>query len=638
MGINLNNDELLGQAQEHFTLAQDYWSEIYQQARDDLAFMDPTRPDAQWHGVIYASRASRFKPCLTIDYLTQFILKVSNDVRQQTPSIKCIPADGASNDVLAEIAEGLIRDIEYQSGADAVYDTAVGSAVRCGIGWILVQAGYKNKKDEAQNLQTLFIKRVINPLSVYIDPNSIEADGSDAQFGFIMLKMSKKEFEKKYPKANFVGFNSGLTQDREAKDSIMLAHYFCKEEAENGEVVVRHCVINNDSVLEQTIFPGQYIPIVPVYGEETWSDGRKMYNSLIRRSKDSQYVLNLQASLETESLMKQLDAPVMAAGGAVENFRDDWSDPSTAAVLRYSHVDKAGNPIPMPTRLAPPSLPTGFAQAKMQAADDIKATLGLYNAFLGQRSNEQSGVAIAQRKQEGDTAVFHFKDNLNRSIAGVGKILLSAIPVVYGQPRIIRIYRADEKTAAIGINGALVQGQPQTVMLSDFNFDVKVVTGAPFATQRQEAATYMQEIVARNPDLLLTIGDIMFENMDIAGAKAVAERLKRIMPPNVVQGEQGQNPELQQYEMALQQAQQQLQQMQAQLMEAQALAKSKEMDNLVKIEDIRTEAQLKQMEFELRQQELNLEQQKLALEQYRINMQAKTAYINETTPNVEVVV
>lgn len=638
MAIDYNPEDFYEQAKARFTAAESYWSEIYQEARNDMDFMDTTRKDAQWDSAIYAARAFLGKPCLTIDHLSQFILKVSNDVRQQTPSIKCIPADGRSDDVLAEIVEGLVRDIEYQSGADAVYDTAVNNAIRCGIGWIFVEVGYKSDVERERNEQTLFIRRVVDPLSVYIDPASIEADGSDARFGFMLKNMPVAQFKAKYPDASEVSFSAPAPRDNDRQENITLAHYFCKKRGEDGEEIVLHAVMNGESVIEQTVFPGVYIPLIPVYGEESWNDGRRMYNSLIRRSKDSQFVLNLQASMMIESLMKQVDSPVIAPGDAVANYKGDWENPSKKAVLRYSHADKKGNSIPRPERLPPPTLPTGFAQAKLQAADDIKATLGLYNAFLGQRSNEQSGVAIAQRKQEGDTAVFHFADNLNRAIMGVGKVLISAFSKIYTTPRVLRVYRADDKTAAIGINGALVQGQPQSVFLDNMNFDVKVITGLPFATQRQEAAAYMQEIVARNPDLLLTIGDIMFENMDVAGAKAVADRLKRIMPPNVLQGEQADDPRIAEYEAALQQATAQIQQMQAQMLEMQAQVKSKEMDNMVKVEDIRTDAALKQMEYELRQQELGLEQQKLLLEQYRINMQAQAAYINETTPNVEVVV
>ena len=69
-----------------------------------------------------------------------------------------------------------------------------------------------------------------------------------------------------------------------------------------------------------------------------------------------------------------------------------------------------------PQRQAPPQISAGMMQEAMSAAEDIKAVTGIYDASLGARSNETSGVAINARAREGDVSTFHFIDNLTRSI------------------------------------------------------------------------------------------------------------------------------------------------------------------------------------------------------------------------------
>jgi len=58
----------------------------------------------------------------------------------------------------------------------------------------------------------------------------------------------------------------------------------------------------------------------------------------------------------------------------------------------------------------------GALQEALNASDDMKGIIGLYDASLGARSNETSGVAINARQREGDVSTFHFLDNMSRAI------------------------------------------------------------------------------------------------------------------------------------------------------------------------------------------------------------------------------
>jgi hypothetical protein len=91
-------------------------------------------------------------------------------------------------------------------------------------------------------------------------------------------------------------------------------------------------------------------------------------------------------------------------------------------------------------------------QEALNASDDIKAIVGIYDASLGARSNETSGVAINARDRQADTGTFHFIDNLSRAIRHAGRIMIDLIPQVYRVPRVVRIIGKDGKPQMAPVN------------------------------------------------------------------------------------------------------------------------------------------------------------------------------------------
>lgn len=643
---SIYDDDIIQEALDLFEIDRSNWSEVYQKALEDLEFQSD-KPYAQWDDATYSDRKQTGRPVITLDQLGQFVHQVVNDIRQNTPSINCIPAGEASDPETADIYKGLIKGIEYQSSADDAYDTAATYSVKSSLGFIRVDHDYAN---DTGFEQLLCIKRVINPLSCYIDSNSVEADGSDAKHAHVLEDMTVGEFKRRWPDYDPVNFSEkkerkGATNEAEL---ITVCEFFQIEEeqkeislASDGSIIdgandneskvtrtIKRITINRywlsgRDVLEKSTFPGKYIPVIPVYGEEAWIDGKRHLFSLIRKAKDGQMMFNLWASLETELLLKQPQAPVMVPAGAIEDYSQDWKAPSKSMALRYEMFDDQGRPFNKPERLAPPTVPTGIVNAKQESLNDIKATLGMYNASLGQRSNAISGVAYNAQKQEGDVATYHFADNLSRSIEHVGRILVSAIPEVYDTPRIIRIIGAEDEPTMIGINGAPIQqGQKRPFDIKSGSYDVRVVTGPSYTTKRQETVAALNQLFQAQPQMMQIFGDIYFKNSDFAGAEAMAARAEKLLPPNLKDDQQQQDPQVAQMRQQLQQAGQEIQQLQQQLQQADAESKNKQAENQLKA----AELQLKAKEIEQKGLESNnkfsLEAQKLEVEKHGQRMQA----------------
>lgn len=606
-----DRDELQ-EATEAFDLCVDASSENHAAALADLKF---ARLGEQWPEQIRRMREARDAPCLTINKLPTFIRQVVNDSRQNKPQIKVRPVDGAADVETADVINGLIRNIEQVSNADVAYDTAVDFAASCGFGFIRVDIAFAHDMSLDKELR---IKRVSNPFAVYPDPHSVEADSSDWNLCFITEAMAKSVFEARYPKAEKVDWQGGdmslYTANWTDGEQIIVAEYWKREEYDcpivllsDGMVVEKNAMENMAAIMQasgltvvgerttkrfkitQKImsgaeilstdkWAGQYIPVVPVYGDEINVEGKRYFHSLIRHAKSAQQRVNYWASTTTELVGLQPKAPYIGPVGFAAKD-PNWT---TANSENHPYLEYDG-PVP-PQRQGFASVPAGALQEMLNANDDLKSIVGLYDASLGARSNETSGKAIMARQREGDVSTFHIIDNLSRAIRHTGKILIDLIPLVYTGPRIVRVLGEQGDVAEAVIGGEQddpkmqMQGMAEQMQkakrIYDLNagkYDLVTEAGPSFTTRRAEAAEQMVDLIRAFPDAAPVIGDLLAKSLDWPGAEEIARRLKALLPPQLQEQPELESlpPEAQQIIM---QMQQQAAQMGQQLQEAQTEA------------------------------------------------------------------
>jgi hypothetical protein len=320
---------------------------------------------------------------------------------------------------------------------------------------------------------------------------------------------------------------------------------------------------------------GKYIPIVPVYGSEVVLKGKRHFRSLIRGAKDAQRMFNYWRTTTTELVAMAPKTPFIGRKGAFETDAQKWA---TANTQSHAFIEYDGPEAPMRQPFA--GVPAGALQEALNASDDIKTVLGMYDASLGARSNETSGKAIIARQMEADNATFHFIDNLSRAIRHAGRILIDLIPEVYSVPRTIRVLGMDEKPEVKAVNQPVQEreenpltGEIEEVTkiydLTSGRYDLTVSAGPSFASLRQEAASQMIELIRAYPDAAPVIGDLLVKNLDWPGADEIAERLSKAMgqAPEGEEGPQGPDPQavqaVQQYAAALRQLEQKYQALEA---------------------------------------------------------------------------
>lgn len=631
------DEDILVEARDRYRMCEDAEGDNYRMARDDLLFL--TGGLNQWEPESAQIRTHERRPCLTVNNLPTFLHQVTNEQRMNTPSIKVHPVDDNADVETAAVLQGLIRHIEYDSNADVAFDRAVNSAAAIGQGYFRLVTEFE---DENSFDQKIMFKSIRNSLSVKIDPLSTEPDTSDKKFCFIESLEPRKEFERQYPTAaannqNLIG--NELYQGWFDKDTVVVCEYYRIKEypatlvmLSNGQAVfedelagitlppglyvtdkkrqsyrckVEWFKITGADVLERTEIKCKWIPVFTVYGDEIDIDGRVVRSGVIRNAKDPFRMYNYWITLATEEVALRPKSPFIAAFGQTEEH-SEWLTANTRSwsVLTYDPKTVDGLLVPAPQRQAPADIPNGSLAMMMHAADNKKATTGLFDSSLGARGSATSGIQEREQQQQGDMANFHYTDNLNRTVRHVGRCIVSMIPHYYDGARSVRMLGDDDVAEQVKINATYQRknkaGDIETVIhdLTAGKYDVTVSAGPSYSTKRQEAAEFLTEAMraAKDPAASAVITYLAFKNQDMAGADDATRMLKKLLPPNVAEQEEGeavvmtakgplpvsQVPQvLEQMEQALQGASEQLEQaelLKEQNRQAELALKSREVD------------------------------------------------------------
>ena len=690
----------LDEAMDRFDQALEASNEFRKHFKEDLKFASGD----QWDQLAKQQRTESSRPCLTMDFINPALRQIVNEERQNRPAIQVNPTGGGATEDIGLVLAGMIRHIEQDSSADQAYDTAGWYAAAGGIGYIRLCAKYESIDSFNQKL---CIETVADPMNVFYDPNSVQPDGSDANWAFIIDTLPKETFERRFPESKMLkemddigGWDKYETNHEEwlDKDSIRVAEYFYKDYKDEtlyeimdhitGEIItttikppqqsiddgtveilrqrtiqvptVKWCVLSSEEILQETIFEGHHIPVIPVYGEDYWVDGKRFTSGAIRKLVDPQKVINFSASAEVELLDLNAKAPYIGAAGQFDSFEASWANANRKnyAYLEYNALDINGNPTPPPQR--------NTAEAPLQGAQSVKAGgIEAVRSIAGAQDpgseqairSEVSGVAILARKQQQSISNYHYYDNLVRSVRYLGRILVDIIPKYYDTPRMIRIIKPDSQQEMVAIN-QIHKGKMIDLKLG--KYDVVVQTGPSYSTRRQELVESGISLIQAYPQAAPLISDILAQNMDFEGAQQMAKRLRAAVPPEILAASDDEkiSPEdaealVPQLKAQLQQSQQQLQAIAGQhqqLVEALHVANDKSQLEQLKIQvdadkntkadalarkKLELEEQETELEYLVKEQELKIAFEELKLKKEQLGLQGvKVASdINESIHN-----
>lgn len=579
----LDTTDLVQQVVKNYTRGWEYDRLNKARAYEALEF----NAGEQWLPQVKAQRIAEGRPVEVSNLTISFTRQVANDIRMAQPAVKVIATGGIGENEpdakrrelvarkAAEIRQILIRHIENRSSANTVaYAKAADDQVISGYGAWRIDTEYAS---QTSMLQEIRINPVSDPIGVVWDPESYMPTREDAMWCCVPVDYTHDAFKERFPNMSlsdvstpYDGF-TGVWTDWVTPDTIRVIEYWYKQRekkafieldsmlipaqdddaqnwvARGGRAVEREtdCVyralVSATEELEKPVkWMGSFIPIIPVFGEETQIKNKRVRWGLVEFIKAPQRMYNYYNAAQIEIVGLQPKSPFIGTEKQFEGFEDQWAEAnvSTRPYLTY-HPDPLAPGAPQ--RSQTPVSSQGIADGMLVASNEMKSITGIYDAALGQRSNETSGVAINARKRESDVGTYVYSQNFGRAINHSGRVCLDLMPRVYDTKRTIRVMGLDGKIDPISLNtnpqGAVINDA--MLMINDISsgeYDVVLEQGPSYATRRDEMKDAMVSLVQANPALMQIAGDLIAKAQDMPDA--LVKRMRATVPPDLIKAEE----------------------------------------------------------------------------------------------------
>jgi hypothetical protein len=562
--------------QEIHTLALKRYQRVQDKERDerqlgveDIRFAQTS--DGQWDDNARQKRAGR--PRYTINRVAGAIDQLNGDQRQNRTNIKIRPVSGGANEDVAKVMTGLVRNIESLSKAENAYDSAFDETVNSGWGGWRVITEFNDDDAFDQDIKIKPIQGATT--SLWFDTGAVEYDRRDANWAFLTKDMPKEEREERWPDKPLnewpqdvnTRFSNGCNIWQK-DDSVLVAEYWIKtpvtkeiaqlsdgrvidlgedgqaldELAQEGVTVIKtrkvksHKVemylMDGGGILEgPKPWAGKFIPLVPMYGRQAYIEGTTYTRGIVRFAKDParNYNYLTSASIETSALTPK--DPYWYTPAMITGHEDKYRNFNTqnSPFMPFNVDPKMPGP---PVRTGAPSVQTALLQQIEQASMDLYHVTGMQPPSLGANPELKSGKAIQAQERLGDRGQFVFTDNKEKSQEYTAEILVDLIPRIYDRERQVRIMAQDGETEMVQINQTVRDQSGEKIIVNDLStgkYDVVAETGPAFATQRQESAQQIIELIGTSPTFEALAMDLVAKDLPILESKELTKRVRKQM-------------------------------------------------------------------------------------------------------------
>lgn len=620
---------------------------------------------------------------LAFNKLAPLINHLLGEQRMNTPNLQVVPDEGVSAET-AQVREALIKDISLNSNAKIVYQEAFQQAAIGGFGAYMIDTEYENEKSFDL---VIVLRSIKDPTWCYWDLSAKSPCKTDGMYAGFRTRMSRRQFaalygddiecqigsdsnfdegsatgwifssdneitiiedyEREYDTQMLYQLSNGkIVDEKQYKDlervEIDGKKYFMDEgelvtvfhSRETHKYTIKHRKIAGEFLLEETDFPSEQLPVIFV-DQNSYIDksGKQICRPFVKDARDAQRYINY---LGTQSayLMRVSRYDQFLISKANVRSPDTeaiWRDPATAqGGLVYDNAPDGSVPI----QLRPPELSASLITQYQRALADIEQCTGMYSTQMGEDGNEVSGTAIDARTKRGNKNTYVPFDSLNRAIACGGSIIDEMIPRVYDSERKMMLNMPDSGMTKVTLNKQVDDygSQIENDMKSG-NYKVRLLPGASFEGQKQENLQSIQTVLQSDPSLFRLLADLYVDNLPMANNIEMRNRLRTIVPPEIVEAGKTGKPIQQQPQqpppevmMKMQELQMKHQQMQAEIQlkmkEIEIKEKELQLKGIQTGHDISTgmnelEAQKLEQAAKLREQEMRYQ-----AEMHRTNMDA----------------
>lgn len=565
------NAQILSDFKDKKARYSDFWDPIYKDCEKHRRFtlLGKQLEDSDWKamGVV-----KPLEPNLLLTYANH----EANKTLQTDYKAKVTPNGGGANEVMARARQDVMRGLQRTGNVTQVYNKARRDQVCGGVAYSIVKLGYAGKRGFGKTIKYEYLDNYQN---VYPDMEVQTPTFSDMRDCLIKRDVPRNQWEEE------TGNKPDWPKGQKTKE---LWYYWVREDVKDTEYLVGDAgvlgsslpmkgkepdlstvmmdemgeplsrpvedytwcwyKIAEDKVLDDEDWRGSYPPIIACTGRKVVSQGKITYQPLTQFAEEAQKVYTI---IENIIGMRLSRSPFSKWKIAIESLDiKAISDLRKASItgdfdILYKSLDASGKPIPIPEEVEPYVLDPLLIELQREQKRKIQEIFGIYDANLGQKSNEQSGVAIRERAQGGELSNFDLQVNYMEYVEQNGRVTLDLIPKVLTAPQQIAFVDEEDKTVLGWIN---TTGGISFSPDEEYNLSIEAMPISQ--TAREDEAQALMDMAEKIP---------LIANNPQAAALIVKSQPGRYSG-QIAEILQGVNPELEEAKAAIGELQGQLQQ------------------------------------------------------------------------------
>jgi hypothetical protein len=511
-----------------------------ERAADDLVFYWVT----QWDDSLLQDNQLAYRGEFNI--LRKAGRQIMTDLRMNPAQIDFIPKDETRDDA-AEALDGLYRsDCNHNKSIEAFSQGQIESVV-CGVGAWELYTTYASKKVGETN-QVIRRRPIIEANNnVLWDPNSKYLDKSDGKYvsvleafsdqGYINLikELTGEEIDHvdagsfKYPEHSYVfpwiigaasriyvakfyhkemidevvyllkdPFGNIITVRKEKmleiEDDLMGSGYDFVREEKYKRCKITKYIASGREIIKSDVVAGEYIPIIPVFGEHAFVEGEEHWEGVTRLTKDPQRLRNFAGSYLADILSRSPRQKPIFWQEQIAGFEDMYSESGVENNYPYLLANRLaadgtelpiGPPGMMPEQPMPTALPA-VLQLSKEAAEDV-ANPGVPQDVA---DPEISGRAVYALQARIDMQSEVYQDHTKHAKRRDAEVYASMASEVYDVPRRVKVQDPDGTRREVQLMDQIVDKDTGNIItihdLHNSEFEVYSRIGPSYTSQKEQ--------------------------------------------------------------------------------------------------------------------------------------------------------
>lgn len=533
---------------------QDYWDPIYKRARRRKQFTLLGRQLSSEEKKRYGWKNPK-EPNLLLTYVNH----ESNKTLQTDYLGKVSPNGGGSTLQMARVRQSVLRGVQRKAGTTAVLNAARRDQVACGIGYAIVEMGWAGKRGFGKTLKDEYLEDTYN---VFPDISVKEPTFADAR-DFLIKKMVPENKWKEETGEEPAGWG--------AKKEKALWYYWVREDIRDMEYVLQDgktamgttlkgededdepdlstvkkgedgnplgrettdykwCWYKipeeDERILDEEEWIGAYSPLVACTGRRVVDGENVYYQPITQFAEEAQLIYTILENIIALRLSKSPFSKWKVAFESIDvaEFKKLQQASMVGDMdILYKSWTADGKAIPPPEEIEPHVLDPILIQLQEEQKRKMQQIFGIFDANLGEKSNEQSGVAIERRAQGGDVSNYDSQYNFLLFVEQLTRIKLDMIPKVLTAQQQAAFMDKDDQEA--------MQWLQQTggqMVDPDEEYDLAIEATPISNTDRGEEAQALIQlmkvapVIAQNPKVVAIVAKAMPGRYAAEVANAIA--------------------------------------------------------------------------------------------------------------------